>query len=177
MERTMERTVEIGRARVEIAMTYYNKQADLDGYVFETKEIAKITKAKLYIDGNFKNEASEGFIYLKDGDKCRFGNILITATTGQKIIDEIKIMHTELSKEFGIKTEEEIKKEREIKRANRILTEAATRTNILSDAEEKTWRTQYNNINNEGGEGYVPSRVTLEDVARANAILGGQNNA
>ena len=54
------------------------------------------------------------------------------------------------------------------------MAEVETRkTEILSAADEKQWRIRYNNINNEGGEGYMPRRATLEDIARAKEILGG----
>lgn len=56
--------------------------------------------------------------------------------------------------------------------ATAVIAEANQRTNILTASEEKAWRRTYNNIHNEGGEyGYIPTRVTQEDVARARAIL------
>lgn len=59
-----------------------------------------------------------------------------------------------------------------IERARRIVEEAARREEILTDKEEETWRENYNNIMNEGGEGYVPQRVTKESLAWANKVLG-----
>ena len=62
---------------------------------------------------------------------------------------------------------------KQILEATKVITESETRkTEILSDADEKYWRTNCNNINNEGGEGYVPRRATLEDVERAKSVLG-----
>ena len=63
-------------------------------------------------------------------------------------------------------------KTEQIVEAKKVIADAQTRkTEILSDADEKLWRTNYNNVNNEDGEGYVPRRATLEDVEFARSIL------
>ena len=61
-----------------------------------------------------------------------------------------------------------------VERAERMVKEAAAREIILTDKEEEVWRENYNNIMNEGGEGYVPQRVTKESLAWANRILGNE---
>ena len=43
--------------------------------------------------------------------------------------------------------------------------------NLLTEAEESQWREVYNNMVNEGGEGYVPERVTKEKYEWAKRIL------
>lgn len=60
----------------------------------------------------------------------------------------------------------------QIVEAKKVISESQTRkTEILTDAEEKQWRINYNDINNEGGEGYVPHRITAERVEWAMTIL------
>ncbi|HQB63988.1 MAG TPA: hypothetical protein PLL21_06355 [Sedimentibacter sp.] len=75
------------------------------------------------------------------------------------------------------KTEKEEREKSRLDWANRILKEAKTRkahgSEILSEAAERQWRKNYNDAINEGGEGYVPHRATLEDIAKAEEILKG----
>ena len=42
---------------------------------------------------------------------------------------------------------------------------------IMTPQEAKAWKRNYNNINNEGGEGYIPQVVTTEDIKWAKEIL------
>lgn len=62
------------------------------------------------------------------------------------------------------------KAEAEIVRAEHII-EIASKHEPMTAAELKKWRREYNNVHNEGGEGYVPERVSIEETARARAIL------
>lgn len=43
---------------------------------------------------------------------------------------------------------------------------------LMTRAEARDWKRRYNNLHNEGGEGYIPNVITVEDVAEANKILG-----
>lgn len=60
--------------------------------------------------------------------------------------------------------------EEEIARAERVI-EIASKHEPMTAAELKKWRREYNNVHNEGGEGYVPERVSIEETDRARAIL------
>jgi hypothetical protein len=42
---------------------------------------------------------------------------------------------------------------------------------LMTEAEYKAWRINYNNINNEGGEGYIPDCVTQEELQAAKERL------
>lgn len=172
MKKQITKTIETGKATIEITMTYYNEMTDLDGYVKESKEIAKLVEAKLIANGKVIETTSEGFIYPAEAGKGRFGNIYITVDTVNQILSVIAEMHIELSKAFEIKTLEQKQVEKEIEKAMGIIAEYAVReTEILSEIDEEIWRKNYNNLNNEGGEGYIPSRATLEDIERAKSIL------
>lgn len=171
MKKEITRIIDLKGATIEIKMTYYNRLETFGNHL-ETKEILKSTESKFYINGEFKAKSSEEMIYPVDSEKGRFGDILLKATTVDSIIKLIKEMHIELSREFGIKTLDEIKLENKIADANRIMAEVETRqTEILSDADEKIWMINYNNTSNEGGEGYISARVTLEDIEAAKIIL------
>lgn len=71
------------------------------------------------------------------------------------------------------KVEKEIaKKENEIKNAQRIVKEAERYTSpLMTEAEYRVWAKNYNNINNEGGEGYIPKLITVEKLASARKTL------
>ena len=168
----LERTLEIGSVTVKITMDYEYETINSDGNIFTTKNIIKLVHADLYSNGELKLSTTEGFIYISD-DKVRFGNVYITLSTGEKIIDAIQEMHEEMAVAFNAPAEEGITaSEMTNEEAQEILEEVKTRkTEILSRANENKWRVTYNNINNEGGEGYVPNRATLEDVEKAKQIL------
>lgn len=42
---------------------------------------------------------------------------------------------------------------------------------LMTDAKYKVWRKQYNDLYNEGGEGYIPDLITVEQLKRAKKIL------
>lgn len=79
-----------------------------------------------------------------------------------------EIVKAEKEKEEAAKKE---RTEQEIEWASKIIEEATNRKAVLTRAEERQWRIGYNNINNEGGEGYIPNRATLEDLEEAKYIL------
>ena len=92
----------------------------------------------------------------------------------EEAINEIKAIETTEAEKAveAIENEEEAKAiEEEIEWAEKVMKEAAGRIEILSSENEKAWRKSYNDLLNEGGEGYVPERVTAADVARAKQIL------
>jgi hypothetical protein len=41
----------------------------------------------------------------------------------------------------------------------------------MTNAEYRAWAKQYNDINNEGGEGYIPELITIEQLEAAKKIL------
>lgn len=56
--------------------------------------------------------------------------------------------------------------------ARRIVDEAAKCTTpLMTNAEYKAWRKRYNDINNEGGEGYIPDLITVEQLEYAKKVL------
>jgi hypothetical protein len=172
MQKQIIRTLELGNATMEITMDCSSRMSDLDGYRFETKDIEKSVSAKIIANGNVVMTSTEGFIYGVDSEKGRFGDKYIKASTVASALTIIKEMYAEVEEELAVKTTVEIVVEKEIIAAKKVMAEVETRkTEILSNKDEIRWATNYNNINNEGGEGYIPTRVTLEDIACAKKIL------
>lgn len=62
------------------------------------------------------------------------------------------------------------KVEAEIAEAQRVI-DTAAKHEPMTAAALKKWRRDYKNAHNEGGEGYIPERVSIEDVDRAKATL------
>ena len=86
-----------------------------------------------------------------------------------EVYEEMKaIVETEKAK--APKTQEE---KEEIKKAEQIIAEVERvgEENLLTDKEESVWIKQYNDIHNEGEQGYIPQRATKESYARAIKIL------
>ena len=44
----------------------------------------------------------------------------------------------------------------------------------MTNEEYKAWRKRYNDIHNEGGEGYIPERITVEQLEYAKKVLAEQ---
>ena len=178
MRKEIKRTIQTGKATVEITMVYYNVRQQF-GNMLETSEIGKMVDVKLFVNEKLVEIARETGIRLVDSEKAQFGNILLPAQRVIDIMSAIEEMHAEMSKEFAIATpsenviqESEVAKAELVEAAKAIIIEIETRkTEILSDADEKLWRTNYNNVNNEGGEGYVPRMATVESVEWARTIL------
>jgi hypothetical protein len=118
MQKQIKRTIDTGKAKIEIEVTYYHEMANLDGDVFESKNIAKVVEAKLFIGGKLIEKSSESFIYAVDGEKGRFGDKFIPLVRVNEILAVISEMHTELSKEFAIKTPSEIFAQESVKLQN-----------------------------------------------------------
>lgn len=132
--------------------------------------IRKVEEIELFEELNWKDEVkTEGKPY---GHRVTGGLNQLCEIS----IDEIKRLR-ELNQERKIqrvKAEEEEREGARLSWAKSIIEEIKFRnTPILSEKEEKEWRVQYNNIVNEGGEGYVPHRATLEDRIKAKQILRG----
>ena len=60
----------------------------------------------------------------------------------------------------------------EIAWANRIIAKAAKQDRLYTDAEIRIMTANYNDLYNEGGEGYVPTWVSQEQYDKAQSIIG-----
>lgn len=61
--------------------------------------------------------------------------------------------------------------EAKVTEAQTIVERAANQNRVMTNAEYRAWRKQYNDTHNEGGEGYVLSMVTVEQLEAAKKIL------
>lgn len=73
--------------------------------------------------------------------------------------------------EFESAKNESEKAERKAE-AQKIVDDAAKYTTpLMTDAQYKVWAKNYNNVVNEGGDGYVPHLITIEQLAYARKVL------
>jgi hypothetical protein len=65
--------------------------------------------------------------------------------------------------------------EKKIAKAKKIIEEGDKEIKslgkLLTDKEVNAWRKNYNNINNEGGDGFIPSRISQEEYDGAKKII------
>jgi hypothetical protein len=137
-----------------------------DGKVLDTGLFAKISN----YDSNPKWFDKMGL--KKDQLISRVGENAITlgAEAGKEINEMIEEMKAELNND---QTQEKIKKEEKAKENQAIINQAKKEgiRNLMTNEELKSWRVRYNNIHNEGGEGYIPTRITKEQYQKA--VQGG----
>ena len=95
------------------------------------------------------------------------------AEVAESINATIEALKSELAGEFETKTEAEVAKEEVVEEAKGVVAQAEVEgvENLLSASELKVWRTAYNNLHNEGGEGYIPTRVSRERYEKALSTL------
>ncbi|MFY9435346.1 MAG: hypothetical protein WAQ42_00325, partial [Limnochordia bacterium] len=67
--------------------------------------------------------------------------------------------------------ERKARKDAEKAKAVEIIEKASKQPKIMTQAEYAQWVERYNNIMNEGGEGYVPEMVTVEQLEWARKVL------
>ena len=91
----------------------------------------------------------------------------------ETVLNEAKIEASFTEWEAYVSEKETKKIEARKKWAISIIESAKKENNIMSNAEYKKWRENYNAVMNEGGGGYIPEHVTVEQVEEAKKILGG----
>lgn len=181
MRKELVKKVNFGRTVARITVTGYLKENMMDGWIKTGNELIIYEKIEIIADGKVVESSSyakaieynflyEGFFEKMGLDKNKnYTKVGEAITEGEQVAKEINAainkMKTQITEEFGMKTKEEIEKEEEIAEAKEIVkkTEKIGIENLMTEAEYRQWRTNYNNIMNEGGEGYIPQRITKED--------------
>lgn len=168
-----------------------NESLDADGVeIIGELKPNDIGKSRLaaYVDGKKIDESSNKsfwkLIDIKTGAKKIWGlNVGFAkpedANNYEKWIDEI----IEGGKSDEVKAYEKAKTEKEnkekIERAKEIIAKAEHQKDIPSKSEAQRRMKQYNAAANEGGEGYVPYIVSVEEYEYAKKVIsefGGENH-
>ena len=184
-------------AKITVSKNVNEVVAYADGYnVNLGSEIVETIEIAIYIDGKYHSKSNELPRVIEAGKypakfvkemKAAGAHARVTDLVNcnekvyaeiinavEEAINEIKAIETTEAEKAveAVENEEEAKAiEEEIEWAEKVMKEAAGRTEILNRANETEWIRSYNNLHNEGGYGYTPQRVTTEDVTRAKQIL------
>jgi len=191
--KSLNKEVNFGKAIARVTVTAFVENVYLDGQVTGEK-IITTDKVEIVAGGNVvekgnanileyniltdtiyeKNNLNTSKKYTKVGGKA----ITQGEETGIEIKNVIEEMKKELADEFEVKTEKEIKEEEVIKEAQKVVELAKQEgiENLKSATEIKNWRKKYIAVNNEGGEGYVPIKVSKEQYQQATKVLQKQWN-
>ena len=169
------KTAKGNELRFEIS---YNKEVveverNLDGYIVTANEVSEEQEIKLNVNGQLTAEGY--YLYIdnnENGIYIRMGNKAITLTAQQaadlnKIFAEVK----EEGKSEEAKAIENEEIEKEIEEAKAIVEKAEQQRDIPTYQEARAREKSYNNLHNEGGEGYVPHIVDINQYNRAKSLL------
>lgn len=163
--------------KIEMAETEIN----LDGHVFDGKKEPTIrANLELYVDGkkvdSCWNTNFWRIIKFDDNGLKKVWGLKLTMTAEQAVLVEKflnEVIESGKSTEVveNEKTEIKNKKAEELENAKRIIADYENQNVRLTNAEYKQWRINYNNANNEGGEGYIPTLITTEQYNCAKEII------
>jgi len=185
--KSLNKEVKFGKAIARVTVTMFAENVYLDGQVTSEKVITT-NKVEITVDGKvletgyakvLEYNILTDTLYIKRGldIQKKYTSVGNAITHGEKpgleIKNAIEEMEKELAAEFEVKTEKEVAKEEAIVEAQSIVEQAKKEgiENLKSATEIKNWRKKYNVVNNEGGEGYVPIKVSEEQYSRAIKIL------
>ncbi|MGG1249863.1 hypothetical protein [Brevibacillus agri] len=180
MIKSLVKEVAFGKATARITVTMFTDVKYLDG-IATSEEVVTTSKVEIVHNGSvvesgffadvleYNNITDSYFIrakldptkkYTRVGDKA----ITVGAEAGELINASIKEMKAELAKEFNVETEEEKQHKEEVAYAQEVIALAEKQgvDTLLSSDEVKAWRKRYNDLYNEGGEGYIPVKVSKE---------------
>lgn len=143
------------------------------GKVVETGSFADVLEYNNMTDTLFKKAGlNPNKIYSKVGNRA-----ITEGNVGQEINDLIKEMKEEIATKLGEETEDKKKVQKEmedkIEIAKNIVKQAEKEgtENLMTTKELRDWRKRYNDMYNEGGEGYIPYRVSKESYENARKTL------
>lgn len=153
-------------ARVTIEM--YTEKRYMDG--IEMGEDVVIAKPVIEIVKEGKVILNSDYITTTNykGQECtRIGDSLLPDV---EIYNNIKAAINEMEEE--IKEVESIETE-EVEEAKAIVAQVEKEgiENLMTVEEIKVWRKRYNDLHNEGGEGYIPNKISKEQYNKAIEVI------
>lgn len=187
MMKSLIKEVSFGKAIARITVTMFTEiGVFLNENVIDTTKVEIVLNGKVISSGYFAKILEHDFItdtfykkanldvtkkYTRVGDKA----ITEGEEAGIAINSAIEEMKAELFREFNVITEAEKQQKEEIEEAQAIVAQAEKEgiDKLMSDLQIKAWRKRYNDIYNEGGEGYIPIKISKESYQKALKVLKG----
>ncbi len=185
MMKSLVREVPFGKATARVTVTMFTEiGVFLNENVIDTTKVEIVSNGKVVESGHFAkvlefDNITDTFYekanlditkkYTRVGDKA----ITEGEEAGIAIKSAIKEMKAELSKEFNVETEVEKQQKDELAEAQAVVAQAEKEgiDKLMNDAQIKAWRKRYNDIYNEGGEGYIPVKISRESYQKALKVL------
>ena len=164
-------------AHLEITVTMSEHEIVSGGYVMG-KEVKSYDEIRIIVDGKCVAKGDRAFTYnteLNGVEVTRIGEKYIKGQHADQIKSIIDDLYNELAPQFSEQTtaqkEEAAQAEKTII-AEKIIATVKTYEKIHTPESWKAYITSYNNINNEGCDGYLPATPYLTtDVEWAKQIL------
>ena len=187
--KTMKWTSTTGKEielRAYCTITMVDDVRDADGNKITVGQKESIdANLELYLDGKLVDSCwNTNFwktIDYKDGLKKIWGLKLAMTSDRAALVDAWIKEIIEAGKTEEVKAEETDRAnadaEARVEKAIAIIAKAEAQSKIMTSAEYATWRTNYNKINNEGGEGYIPSMITQEQYEWAKQTVANSQNS
>lgn len=195
MRKELVREVAFGKAIARITVSSFTDDINFDGYIMgtqlhTTQKIEIVANGKVVETDTYVKKMSCNILYEDQYEKFNLNeNDVFTLvgnvrTLGFEVFEAIESaiveMRDELAAAFGQKTETEkadkevAKEEAEaIELAEKVIAEAEAEgiENLRTREQLAVWRKSYNDVNNEGGEGYIPRRVSKEQYEEALKVI------
>ncbi|MDQ0414569.1 hypothetical protein [Mesobacillus stamsii] len=189
MRKSLVKEVKFGKGIAKVTVTMFTQKKYSDGWDLGMEEVIDTAKVEIVVNGKVvcSSYSAEVLEYERNVRLFKKANLNPTkkyTMVGDKAITEgeesgnlineaIKEMTAELAKEFNVETEEEKQQKEEIAEAEAVVAQSEKEgiDNLMSNTQIKSWRKQYNDLYNEGGEGYIPSKVSKEAYQKALKIL------
>jgi hypothetical protein len=164
-------------AHLEITVTMSELEKVSGGYVMG-KEVKSYDEIRIIVDGKCVAKGDRAFTYnteLQGVEVTRIGEKYIKGQHADQIKAIVDELTDELALQFGEQTstqKAEAEHLEKINSAEKIMATVKTYEKIHTPESWKAYITSYNNINNEGCDGYLPATPYLTtDVEWAKQIL------
>jgi hypothetical protein len=151
-----------------------------DGYTVKSTKVDTVFDVRFIIDGNIV-ASGYGMDYCNEFDNSRFpnhkfvcGRLLITAEQKKAIDEFLEQVVAEYETPAELAELERLNNENskaiKIASAKKVLARAKNEK-VYSVEEAAKKAAEYNNLYNEGGEGFVPNYLTFEQIEKAKEVL------
>lgn len=185
MMKYLVREVPFGKATARVTVTMFTEiGVFLNENVIDTTKVEIVSNGKVVASGHFAkvlefDNITDTFYekanldvtkkYTRVGDKA----VTLGEEVGNLINATIEELKAELAKEFNVETEVEKQEKAAVEEAQVVVAQAEKEgiENLMTADQIKSWRKKYNTVNNEGGEGFIPVRISREEYRRSLDVI------
>lgn len=178
-------------AKITVKGTFQNEtfhQFVAGGEIFFSQKIEIVHNGKIVDEGNYAYSMENNEIYDRTYEKHNLdtrksytqikGKKSALFCEGKETAEEINALIKSMEEEIETHYKGEVKQQEKIdfmENAKKVvaLAEQQGVEKLMSEKEISEWRKQYNAAVNEGGEGYIPRKVSKEQYHQALKTIGG----